>query len=149
MKKRIDDARKAFVAAQKIDEVRKAVSLQIREISIDELKTDKENSWKGFGPKICSDCRNYTGIKERYFEISRCPETKEDEEQLVRLIKKQHGVEHFDIELDVFGDGRGLVNSAVCGNCGSQNVVLSTFDDMGYVEIKGRKKRNKNKKELL
>ena len=141
LEKRTDDARKAFVAAQKVEEMNNSKTIQVREISLEELKNSKiDISSKGFGQKVCSDCGNRTGIKERYFEVSRCPETKEDEEELDKLMKIQHGIENFYVELDVLGNGRGLINSSICVNCGSKNVVLISGNDMGYIEIKAGKK---------
>jgi hypothetical protein len=39
-------------------------------------------------------------------------------------MKKRHGVEHYYIAVDIFGDDRGLIDSAVCGKCGSQDVFF-------------------------
>jgi len=141
LEQRNDDARKAFVAAQKVEEMICSRTIEVREISLSELKKSNiDISGKCFGQKFCWDCENSTDIKERYFEVSRCPQTKEDEEELDKIMKLQHEIVNFYVELDVLGNGRGLINSSICGNCGSKNVVLSSGDEMGYMEIKAGKK---------
>ena len=137
LEKRTDDARKSFVAAQKIDGT-KNKEIDVTEKSFQELSDLLNKSWKSPGPKVCSDCQSDKDIKDRFFILSRCPENKEEEERLDEIMKKQHGVSQFYIEMDFFGDGRGLICSAVCAKCGSQNVVLG-YDDWGYMEIKKRK----------
>jgi hypothetical protein len=134
LEKRTDDARKSFVAAQKIDEMKNR-DIEVREISFNDLSARINKSWKSPGPKVCSDCQNDTDIKERFFILSRCPENEDEEERLDTLMKKQHGVVQFCVEMDVLGDGRGLLCSAVCGKCGSNNVVLGS-DEWTYMEIK-------------
>jgi len=67
------------------------------------------------------DCENET-FKERFFILSRCPETREEEALLDKLMKKQYGIEHYAV--GVFGDNRGLIDSAVCKECGSWNVLF-------------------------
>ena len=136
LEKRTDDARKSFVAAQKIDETKNR-DIDVREISFNDLSACINKSWKSTGPKVCSDCQNDTDIKDRFFILSRCPENEGDEEHLDKLMKKQHGVVQFCVEMDVLGDGRGLICSAVCTKCGSQNVVQGC-DDWAYMEIKKR-----------
>jgi hypothetical protein len=124
------------VAAQKVGEM-KNVDIEVREISLTELRESLNKSWESPGHNVCSDCQNDTDIKDRFFVLSRCPENKEEEERLDEIMKKQHGVSQFYIEMDVFKDGRGLIGSAVCGKCGSRNVVLGS-DDWAYMEIKRR-----------
>jgi hypothetical protein len=136
LEKRTDDARKSFVAAQKIDEM-KTKDIEVREISFKELGDLLKKSWENPGHKVCTDCENDKDLKDRYFILSRCPENKEEEERLDELMKEKHDIPQFYVEMDVLGDGRGLICSAVCTKCGSQNVVLGS-DDWGYMEIKRR-----------
>ncbi|MCG2727555.1 MAG: hypothetical protein L6244_02750 [Candidatus Methanoperedenaceae archaeon] len=68
------------------------------------------------------DCENEEVFKERYFIVSRCPESNDEEGWLENVMKKQYGIEHYCIAVDVFGDDRGLIDSAVCRKCGSQNI---------------------------
>ncbi len=118
--KRHDDARKAFVAAQKIEE-ETTKPIEIREISPGELSDALGEL--NFGAKACLSCKNEV-FKERYFIISRCPESREEEEWLDKAMKKQYGVGHFCVVVDVFEDDRGLIDSAVCSECGSQDVLF-------------------------
>lgn len=138
LEKRTDDARKSFVAAQKVADLKNSGTIEVREISLQDLKNlkDIDTSWKGFGQKTCSDCGAGKDFKERFFIASRCPQTEEDEEQLDRIMKDQHRIENYFIELDVLGNGRGLINSSVCTNCGSKNVNLDSGYNGEYAEIK-------------
>ena len=136
LEKRTDDARKSFVAAQKIDETLDR-DIEVREISFRELSDSINKSWKSSGQNVCSDCQNDADFKERFFILSRCPENMDEEKLLDELMKKQYGVLQFYVEIDVLGDGRGLIGSAVCAKCGSQNVVFGS-DDWTYIEIRTR-----------
>src|SRR5659263_683300 len=61
LEKRTDDARKAFVAAQKVEEMNSSKTIQVREISLEELKNSKIDV-SSKGQKVCSDCGNRTDI---------------------------------------------------------------------------------------
>ncbi len=124
LSKNIDEARKALVAAQKIEDT--ASPIEIKETSIDELVASNEldASWKCLVPAACRECGNRKDFKERFFILSRCPETKEEEEWLDEEMKKQYGV--VDYTVGVFSNDRGLIDSAVCCRCGSGNI---RFDD--------------------
>lgn len=100
--------------------------IEIREISLREIGESKEieDSWKGFGARGCLKCDSEDGFKERYFVISRCPDSQEEEEWLDETMKKKYGVKHHGITAGIFNDSRGLINSAVCGKCGSHNIFF-------------------------
>ena len=51
-------------------------------------------------------------------------------------MKIRYGIEHFYIELDVFNDERCIMGSAVCGDCGSQNVNPGSGEEGVYMDIK-------------
>ncbi len=126
MGKNIDEARRALVAAQKIEDTPGSKPIEITEISLDELgaQKDLEASWKCLVPRACMDCKNYGEFKERFFILSRCPEKREEEEWLDNTMKEQYGIEHYAV--GVFRDNRGLIDSAVCKECGSQNVAFDS-----------------------
>ncbi len=101
-------------------------SIEIREISICEISKSKEveESWKGFGARGCLKCDSEDGFKERYFIISRCPDSEEEEHWLDETMKKKYGVKQHGITAGIFNDSRGLINSAVCGKCGSHDIFF-------------------------
>lgn len=96
-------------------------SIEIREITLREISELKEIevAWKDFGARGCLDCENEDEFKERYFVISRCPDSKEEEDWLDETLKKKYG-----IAAGVFNDNRGLITSAVCEKCGSHNIFF-------------------------
>ncbi len=100
--------------------------IEIREISLHEISESKEieDSWKGFGARGCLKCDSEDGFKERYFVISRCPDSEEEEDWLDETLKKKFGVKRHGITAGVFNDSRGLINSAVCGKCGSYDIFF-------------------------
>jgi len=100
--------------------------IEIREISLREISESKEieESWKGFGPRGCLKCDSEDGFKERYFIISRCPDSEEEEHWLDETMKKKYGVKQHGITAGIFNDSRGLINSAVCGKCGSHDIFF-------------------------
>ncbi len=100
--------------------------IEIREISLREISESKEieESWKGFGARGCLKCDSEDGFKERYFIISRCPDSKEEEEWLDETLKKKYGVKGHGITAGIFNDSRGLINSAVCRKCGSHDIFF-------------------------
>jgi len=124
LERRNEEARIAFVAAQKIEDTMKAEPIEIKETSFKILGSSKETeeSWTGFGPKICMDCENDEEFEERYFILTRCPDNKEEEKWLDDTMKEQYGIEHYCVAVDAFEDDRGLIDFVVCGKCGSQNV---------------------------
>jgi len=79
---------------------------------------------KGFGARGCLKCDSEDGFKERYFVISRCPESEEEEHWLDETMKKKYGVKQHGITAGIFNDSRGLINSAVCGKCGSHDIFF-------------------------
>ncbi len=100
--------------------------IEIREISLREISESKEieESWKGFGARGCLKCDSEDGFKERYFVISRCPDSKEEEDWLDETLKKKYGVKGHGITAGIFNDSRGLINSAVCRKCGSHDIFF-------------------------
>jgi hypothetical protein len=100
--------------------------IEIREISLREISEAKEmeESWKGFRARGCLKCDSEDGFKERYFVISRCPDSKEEEDWLDETLKKKYGVKQHGITAGVFNDSRGLINSAVCRKCGSHDIFF-------------------------
>jgi predicted Zn-ribbon and HTH transcriptional regulator len=124
--KNIDEARKALVAAQKIDDLTGAEHIEIREITLEELNAtnDLEGSWRCLVPRVCEDCDNEIEFKERFFILSKCPATTDEEEWLDRTMKEKYGVENYSV--GVFRDNRGLIDSAVCSECGSVNIVFDS-----------------------
>ncbi len=100
--------------------------IEIREISLRKVNESKEieESWKGFGARGCLKCDNEEGFKERYFIISRCPDSEEEEHWLDDTMKKKYGVKQHGITAGIFNDSRGLINSAVCGKCGSHDIFF-------------------------
>ncbi len=100
--------------------------IEIREISLREISESKEieESWKGFGARGCLKCDSEDGFKERYFVISRCPDSKEEEDWLDETLKKKYGVKQHGITAGIFNDSRGLINSAVCRKCGSHDIFF-------------------------
>lgn len=107
-------------------EIIPAKPIEIREISFREISgsTEIEESWKGFGARGCLKCDSEDGFKERYFVISRCPDSEEEEHWLDETMKKKYGVKHYGITAGIFNDSRGLINSAVCGKCGSHDIFF-------------------------
>lgn len=101
-------------------------SIEIREISLREINESKEieDSWKGFCARGCLVCDNEEEFKEIYFVISRCPESEEEEHWLDETMKKKYGVKQHGIIAGIFNDSRGLINSAVCGKCGSHDIFF-------------------------
>jgi hypothetical protein len=100
--------------------------IEIREISLREISEAKEmeESWKGFRARGCLKCDSEDGFKEKYFVISRCPDSKEEEDWLDETLKKKYGVKQHGITAGVFNDSRGLINSAVCRKCGSHDIFF-------------------------
>lgn len=100
--------------------------IEIREISPRQISESKEieESWKGFCARGCLECDNEEEFKERYFVISRCPDSEEEEHWLDETLKKKFGVKHNGITAGIFNDNRGLINSAVCGKCGSHDIFF-------------------------
>lgn len=100
--------------------------IEIREISLHEISESKEieEAWKGFGARGCLKCDSEEGFKERYFVISRCPESEEEEDWLDETLKKKFGVKQHGITAGIFNDSRGLISSAVCGKCGSYDIFF-------------------------
>jgi hypothetical protein len=100
--------------------------IEIREISLREISEAKEmeESWKGFRARGCLKCDSEDGFKERCFVISRCPDSKEEEDWLDETLKKKCGVKQHGITAGVFNDSRGLINSAVCRKCGSHDIFF-------------------------
>ncbi len=136
IEKRIDEARKALVASQKIDEMKEEKPIVIREISRKELRESEETVelLKGFRPEKCLVCGNDEEFKEKFFMLSRCPTTKKEEEWLDKTMKEKYGVEHYTV--GIFGGDKGLVGSAVCARCGSHNVSFESGENQGYIELK-------------
>ncbi len=100
--------------------------IEIREISLREISesTEIEESWKGFRARGCLKCDNEDGFKERYFVISRCPDSKEEEDWLDATMETKYGVKGHGITAGAFNDSRGLINSAVCRKCGSHDIFF-------------------------
>jgi|GEM_PF-1511170 len=100
--------------------------IEIREISLREINESKEieESWKGFRARGCLKCDSEEGFKERYFVISRCPDSEEEEHWLDETLKKKFSVKQHGITAGIFNDDRGLINSAVCEKCGSQDIFF-------------------------
>lgn len=100
--------------------------IEIREISLREISEAKEmeESWKGFRARGCLKCDSEDGFKEKYFVISRCPDSKEEEDWLDETLKKKYGVKQHGITAGIFNDSRGLINSAVCRKCGSHDIFF-------------------------
>lgn len=100
--------------------------IEIREISLREISESKEieESWKGFGARGCLKCDSEDGFKEKYFVISRCPDTEEEENWLDETMKKKYGVKGHGIVAGVFNDKKALLTSAVCRKCGSHEIFF-------------------------
>jgi DNA polymerase III alpha subunit len=100
--------------------------IEIREISPREISESKEieESWKGFCARGCLECDNEEEFNERYFVISRCPDSEEEEHWLDETLKKKFGLKHNGITAGIFNDNRGLINSAVCVKCGSHDIFF-------------------------
>ena len=98
--------------------------IEIEEVDHQELRGSKEveETWEGFSPIVCLECGNEEGFRERHFILSRCPEKVDEEEWLDETMIKQYGVEYYGVVVGALGDERGLIVSAVCRRCGSQNV---------------------------
>lgn len=79
-----------------------------------------------FGAVGCLQCGNEDDFKTSYFIISRCPDSEEEQEWLDKTLQEQFGVEEYGIAVGIFGDEKGLIDSAVCGKCGS-NDIFSDF----------------------
>jgi len=100
--------------------------IEIREISPLEISDSKEieESWKGFCARGCLKCDSEEGFKERYFVISRCPDSEEEEHWLDETLKNKFGIKYQGITAGIFNDSRGLINSAVCRKCGSKDIFF-------------------------
>jgi DNA polymerase III alpha subunit len=100
--------------------------VEIREITLRDISESKEieESWKGFGARGCLKCDSEDGFEEKYFIISRCPDSKEEEDWLDETLKKKYGVKGHGITAGIFNDSRGLINSAVCRKCGSHDIFF-------------------------
>ena len=101
-------------------ELVKAKPIEIMGISPKELFNSKEieASWKDFGPRACLKCGNEEVFEEKHFILSRCPNSREEEEWLDKTMKKQYGVKEYGIAAGVFRGDRGLIEFAVCRKCG-------------------------------
>lgn len=104
-------------------EITTAQSIEIKETHPRDLHGSQEiaDPWRGLGPTVCVRCGNKEEFEERYFIVSRCPEITEEEEWLDETMIKQYGVEHYGVIDGALGDNRGLIVSAVCKRCGSQD----------------------------
>ncbi len=100
--------------------------IEIKEISLGEISESKEieESWKDFRARGCLKCDSEDGFKEKYFVISRCPDSEEEEDWLDETLKKKFGVKGHGITAGIFNDSRGLINSAVCRKCGSHDIFF-------------------------
>jgi hypothetical protein len=100
--------------------------IEIKEISSREIfeSSEIEEAWKGFGARGCLDCDNEDEFKERYFIISRCPDSEEEQDWLDETLKKRYGIKNYGIGAGVFNDSRGLVTSTVCRKCGSHDIFF-------------------------
>lgn len=109
-------------------EIIEAKPIEIRQISPKELSKSKEieHEWMGFGAVGCLQCGKEDDFKTSYFIISRCPDSEEEQEWLDKTLQEQFGVEEYGIAVGIFGDEKGLIDSAVCGKCGS-NDIFSDF----------------------
>jgi hypothetical protein len=98
----------------------------VKEISLQELTASEgiEDSWKAYGPIGCVKCGNKEEYEERYFILSRCPRSRHEEKLLDETMKKQYGVNEYDIISGAFTDQRGLINMAECRKCRSQDVFF-------------------------
>jgi len=105
-------------------EITKAQSIEIKETHPRDLYGSKEidEPWSDFGSTACLRCGNEEEFEERYFILSRCPEKTEEEEWLDETMIKQYGLEHYGVIDGALDDNRGLIVSAVCKRCGSQDV---------------------------
>jgi len=100
--------------------------IEIKEISSKEIieSNEIEETWKDFGARGCLDCDNEDEFKERYFVISRCPDSEEEQDCLDETLKKRYGINNYGTAAGVFNDSRGLITSTVCEKCGSHNIFL-------------------------
>jgi hypothetical protein len=73
---------------------------------------------------MCLKCENKNDFKQRCFIISREPKDSAEEKLLKEALKSKYSVEHHGIVAGAFGDERGLVTTAICGKCGSHDVVF-------------------------
>ena len=101
-------------------------SIEIKEISSKEIieSNEIEEAWKDFGAIGCLDCDNEDEFKERYFVISRCPDSEEEQDWLDETLKKRYDIKNYGIAAGVFNDNRGLITSTVCEKCGSHNIFF-------------------------
>jgi len=81
--------------------------------------------WKDFGPRICMQCKNRKDLYPKLFIISRAPSGRKDALFLTDTLRDKYGVAHHGILAGALGDKRALVTSALCGKCGSQDVMFS------------------------
>ena len=83
-----------------------------------------DESWKDFGARACLKCGSEADLERRYFIISRDPRNADEIGWLAEQMKTHHGIEHYGIVAAVFADGRGLILSATCKKCVSQDVIF-------------------------
>ena len=81
--------------------------------------------WKDFGPRICIQCKNRRDLYPKLFIISRAPAGRKDALFLTDTLRDKYGVAHHGILAGALGDKRAIVTSAMCGKCGSQDVMFS------------------------
>jgi hypothetical protein len=100
--------------------------IEITELPVDgpDGKAKIVDGWEGFGPAMCLMCKNERDFKQRLLIISRVPMNPADEGLLKDALMSRYQIEHHGIIAGAFGDKRGLVTSAICGRCGSQDVVF-------------------------
>ncbi len=100
--------------------------IEIKEISSKEIieSNEIEEVWKGFGARGCLDCDNEDEFKEKYFVISRCPDSEEEQDLLDENLKRRYGIKNYGIAAGVFNDSRGLITSTVCKKCGSHDIFF-------------------------
>jgi len=120
---RVTERVKEWLEAEGIEMI-EVKPIEIKEVDPQELSGSKEieETWEGLSQKVCLECGNEEGFRERYFISSRCPEKIDEEEWLDETMIKQYGVDYYGVVVGALGDERGLIVSAVCRRCGSQNV---------------------------
>ncbi len=99
--------------------------IEINEVTYKEIEKELVEECGGFEPDWCSKCENTSGFKTRYFILSRCPKSREEEKWLEKTMNEKFDVRHFGISAGVLGgDERAVLNNAVCSKCGSHNVFF-------------------------
>ncbi len=82
------------------------------------------DEWQDFGPKMCTKCKSRQNLRPRLFILSREPAGRKDSVLLSETLQNKHGVTRHGILAGAFGDKRALVTAAMCGKCGSQEVLF-------------------------